>query len=596
MNNFQEMGLPPVLIQALDKLGFIHPTAIQAKTIPLALQHKDILGSAQTGTGKTLAFTLPLVNHLLNNPTGMGLILTPTRELAQQILLTVNQLLGEIPFIKTALLIGGGPYAKQMSQLRSSDCMIIIGTPGRIIDHLGRRSFKTKPINFLVLDETDRMFDMGFSEQLEEIVSQLPTQRQTLMFSATFPPKIERLAAEYMHEPERVFIKGANADSMVAPNLTQEVVEVKEENKYTELLTQLTSREGSILVFVKTKSDAEHLAVRLRKEEHNTCAIHGNLRQNKREQVMRAFRQGRHRIMVATDIAARGLDVPHILHVINYDIPHTPEDYIHRIGRTARAGAKGFAISFVSSQDRRRWNAIQVLINPGQAKFEAATDRNRNSRKSGTNTARNSNSRRFEPNTARNGNSRTFEAGTARNGNARRFETDTARNGNSRTFETNTARNGNSRTFEADTARNGNSRTFEAGTARNGNSRTFEAGAARSGNSRTFETGAARSGNSRTFETGTARSGNSRTFETGTARSGNSRTFETGTGRNGNARTFEAGTGRNGNTRTFEAGPGRNGNTRTFDSKSPFQRTGGAKNNYQKATSQPSFKHAKKHR
>jgi ATP-dependent RNA helicase DeaD len=370
MNNFEEMGLPPVLTQALDKLGFIHPTPIQAKTIPLALQHKDILGSAQTGTGKTLAFALPLINHLLNNPTGMGLILAPTRELAQQILVSINQLIRGIPAIKTALLIGGDSYDKQLSQLKPSGC-IIIGTPGRIIDHLGRRSFKPASINYLILDETDRMFDMGFSEQLEKIVSQLPRERQTLMFSATFPPKIEKLAAKYMQEAERVFVQEKQEAGMVANNLTQETIEIKEGDKYGELLNQLTTREGSILVFVKTKYDADSLALQLGKAGHNVCAIHGNLRQNKRERVMHSFRQGKHRVMVGTDIVARGLDVPHVMHVINYDIPYTPEDYVHRIGRTARAGAKGFAVSFISGPDRKRWKAIQDLLNPSSERPQA---------------------------------------------------------------------------------------------------------------------------------------------------------------------------------------------------------------------------------
>jgi ATP-dependent RNA helicase DeaD len=371
MNRFQEMGLVPVLTQRLNELGFINPTPIQAKTIPLALESKDMLGCAQTGTGKTLAFSLPLLNQLLTNPTGIGLILSPTRELAQQTLASIKQLVGGISAIKTALLIGGDSYSKQISQLHSNP-RIIIGTPGRIIDHLSRRSFKARLVNFLVLDETDRMFDMGFSEQLEQIIIQLPTERQTLMFSATLPPKIERLTIKYMQKPERVFIEMSNASKAIPQKLTQEMVELREEDKYVELLTQLDKREGTILVFVKTKDNAEYLAARLKKEGHNTCAIHGNLKQSKREQVMRALRQGRHRIMVATDIVARGLDVPHIMHVINYDVPYAPEDYIHRIGRTARAGARGFAISFVSSQDRKRWKAIQNLVNPASAKDEGA--------------------------------------------------------------------------------------------------------------------------------------------------------------------------------------------------------------------------------
>lgn len=377
MNSFKEMGLSPILMQALDKLGFDQPTSIQAHTIPIALLKRDVLGSAQTGTGKTLAFALPLINQLLINPTSHGLILTPTRELAQQVLAHINQLLPKHSPIKTALIIGGEPYAKQMTQLRLKP-RILIGTPGRVIDHLGRKSFNPTTINFLVLDETDRMFDMGFSIQLEQIISQLPTQRQTLMFSATFAPTIEKLAAKYLQSPERVFVQEMQEAGIVANNLTQETIELKEGEKYEALLRQLASREGTVLVFVKTKYDADRLAVQLDKEGHNACSIHGNLRQAKRERVMRAFRQGRHRIMVATDIVARGLDVPHVMHVINYDIPHAPEDYVHRIGRTARAGAKGFAVSFVSGADRKRWKAIQDLLNPILKKYPDREERSFN--------------------------------------------------------------------------------------------------------------------------------------------------------------------------------------------------------------------------
>jgi ATP-dependent RNA helicase DeaD len=364
INHFQDIQLSPWLMQSLNKLGFNTPTPIQAQTIPLALQKKDILGSAQTGTGKTLAFTLPLLHHISNNPMDMGLIIAPTRELAQQIVATVNQLLVNNRTINTALLIGGEPYNKQLFQLRKQ-AHIVVGTPGRIIDHLQQRNFLPNRIHYLVLDETDRMFDMGFSIQLEQIIRQLPSDRQTLMFSATFPPKVEKLAAQYLRQPERIFINQShNVTVQVANNLVQETIMLKEVDKYDTLLEELKKREGTILVFVKTKINAEKLAIRLRQADFNTCAIHGDLRQNKRDKVMAAFRRGQHKIMVATDIAARGLDVPHVLHVINYDIPHAPEDYVHRTGRTARAGSKGFAISFISEKDTRPWHAIQELLHP----------------------------------------------------------------------------------------------------------------------------------------------------------------------------------------------------------------------------------------
>jgi superfamily II DNA/RNA helicase len=364
INHFQDIQLSPIILQALHRLGFSKPTAIQAQAIPLALQSKDILGSAQTGTGKTFAFCLPLLDWLLNNPTGKGLILIPTRELAQQIFSNLNKLLAEIQTIKLALLIGGESYNKQLKQIESP-ARIIIGTPGRIIDHLQQKNFSVAGINYLVLDETDRMFDMGFAIQLEKIVSQLPKKRQTLMFSATFPAKIERLVDKYMQDPVRIFVNESQKTGIQLPSsLVEKTLSVKEEDKYAALLQELNQREGTILIFVKTKVRAEKLSLKLRKENYNTCAMHSNLVQNKRVRLMEAFRQERYRIMVATDVAARGLDVPHLLHVINYDLPHLTEDYVHRLGRTARNGKEGFAFTFLTPEDSKRWKAIQLLLDP----------------------------------------------------------------------------------------------------------------------------------------------------------------------------------------------------------------------------------------
>jgi ATP-dependent RNA helicase DeaD len=364
INHFQDIQLSPVILQALHRLGFSKPTDIQAQAIPPALQSKDILGSAQTGTGKTLAFCLPLLDWLLNNPTGKGLILIPTRELAQQIFFNLNKLLAEIQTIKLALLIGGESYNKQLRQIKSP-ARVIIGTPGRIIDHLQQKNFSALDINYLILDETDRMFDMGFAIQLEKIVCQLPKKRQTLMFSATLPSKVERLVAKYMQDPVRIFVNESQKTGIQLPSsLVEEVLSVKEEDKYKALLQELNRRKGTILIFVKTKARAERLALKLRKENYNTHAIHSNLTQNKRVRLMEAFRQEQYRIMVATDIAARGLDVPHLLHVINYDLPHLTEDYVHRLGRTARSGKEGFAFTFLTPEDSKRWKAIQLLLYP----------------------------------------------------------------------------------------------------------------------------------------------------------------------------------------------------------------------------------------
>ncbi|MCX7114925.1 MAG: DEAD/DEAH box helicase [Gammaproteobacteria bacterium] len=359
MNHFQSFNLPQPLLHSLEKLAFTEATPIQVSAIPPALEGKDILGSARTGTGKTAAFGIPLIAHLLANPTNCALILTPTRELATQVNKMLKELIYDMP-IKTALLIGGEPIFKQFQQLRKHP-RLVIGTPGRVNDHIDRRSLQLARTHFLVLDETDRMLDMGFSLQIDQIVEHLPAKRQTLLFSATLPGNIIKLAAKYMHEPVRVAV---SADVITATGVKQDVVRLAERDKYQQLVTELTQREGSVIVFVKTKWGAEQMAHQLRSEKHSADAIHGDLRQRQRDKVIQGFRDSKYRIMVATDIAARGLDIAHVRHVINYDLPQSPEDYVHRIGRTARAGSEGFALSFVTPSERHKWQAIDRLINP----------------------------------------------------------------------------------------------------------------------------------------------------------------------------------------------------------------------------------------
>jgi superfamily II DNA/RNA helicase len=349
------------------------PTEIQQKTIPFGLAGKDILGSSQTGSGKTVAFSVPLVAKLLENPNATALVLTPTRELATQVLTVIHNLLGKGNNINTALLIGGDSIAKQIEQLNKK-ARIIVGTPGRVNDHLLRKTLKLKNTTFLVLDETDRMLDMGFGIQLDAIVKHLPTERQTLMFSATMPRDIEQLSAKYLRDPERVAIGSVVA---IASNLVQEVRRITEANKYDELLKELGVREGSIIVFVKTKHSADNLANKLYRNEFQAKAIHGDLQQRKRERVIQDYRFKKFNILVATDVAARGLDIPHIEHVIIYDVPHSPEDYIHRLGRTARNGMSGSAITFLSPEDGKKWRAISRMLNPGDADNNSRDSSNR---------------------------------------------------------------------------------------------------------------------------------------------------------------------------------------------------------------------------
>ena len=359
MENFLSLNLEPTLIESLAKINFKTPTPIQAKAIPIALSGKDILGTAQTGTGKTAAFGIPLINFLLKTKKETALIITPTRELASQVMQTMNNLIGR-GNIRSSLLIGGSPMQKQLKQIRRNP-RLIVGTPGRINDHLKRKTLNLRNTSFLVLDEVDRMLDMGFTPQINQVLETVPRKHQTLLFSATLPGNILRLAETYLNNPERI---SAGSTSMPIEKIKQQVLKVKSGDKYNQLIKEIYVRQGSILIFVKTRRNAEKMVKRLKYDDHDADAIHGNLRQNKRDRVIKAFRNNHFRILVGTDVASRGLDIPAIKHVINFDLPQVPEDFIHRIGRTARAGSEGSALSFVGDEDRSKWNAIQRLIDP----------------------------------------------------------------------------------------------------------------------------------------------------------------------------------------------------------------------------------------
>lgn len=358
MTNFNEFGLSERLLHTLTAIGFTKATPIQAAAIPLALQGRDILGSAQTGTGKTGAFSIPMIEYLYNNPHKTALVLTPTRELAKQVLDNIHAMSSKKAKLNTAFIIGGEPYGKQFAQLRQK-ARIIVGTPGRINDHLDKGGIDLSACGFLVLDETDRMLDMGFGVQLDRINKHLPQERQTLLFSATMPHNIMDLSRKYLKNPERISMGETN---IVAPKIKTQIMRINHEKKHDEMVRQLREREGTVIIFVKTKYGTEKMAKRLREDGFTADALHGDLRQRKRDQVMQAFRNKKFRILCATDIAARGLDVPHIEHVINHDLPQVAEDYIHRMGRTARAGAEGAALTFISPADKGTWRDIERLL------------------------------------------------------------------------------------------------------------------------------------------------------------------------------------------------------------------------------------------
>jgi ATP-dependent RNA helicase DeaD len=360
MENFKLLKIEDSLKHSLEKMKFNVPTPIQKMAIPVALEGRDVLGTAQTGTGKTLAFSIPLVNKLILDKNAFALVLCPTRELASQVMEAIRSIIGDKINIKTALLIGGEAMQKQLRQLGNRS-RIIVGTPGRINDHLKRKSLNLSATKYLVLDETDRMLDMGFTPQIEMILKFVPKNHQTLLFSATLPQNILRISEKYLNNPERI---STGSTSIPIAKIKQETLQVYKENKYDELIDQFLARKGSILVFVKTKRNADKMVKRLKEEGHSADAIHGDLRQSKRDRVINSFRKGLRRILIATDVAARGLDIPLIQHVINYDLPQVPEDYIHRIGRTARAGSEGSALTFLTRDDRLMWNSISKLIDP----------------------------------------------------------------------------------------------------------------------------------------------------------------------------------------------------------------------------------------
>jgi ATP-dependent RNA helicase DeaD len=360
MDNFNSYDLPKSLHKALDRLEMNKPTDVQIQAIPEALNGKDLIVSAPTGTGKTLAFSIPVVAKLIENKNLGVIVITPTRELAAQISQVLKSLLFFNQEIKSALLIGGAPMGPQFASLRQNP-QLIVGTPGRITDHLKAGRLVLDNTKFVVLDEMDRMLDMGFSIQIDEILTFMQYKRQTMMLSATISAAIRKLSAKYLSEPVSVSIA---ANQIVNNSVKQEFLHLNRDDKYPELVKQLSERKGTIIIFVKTRRNADEIADMLYNDNFKARAIHGDLRQNQRDKIIRLLRRGEFDIIVATDVASRGLDVPHIRHVINYNLPTNPEDYVHRVGRTGRAGEEGEAVTFVSSNERKEWYALEAFLDP----------------------------------------------------------------------------------------------------------------------------------------------------------------------------------------------------------------------------------------
>lgn len=354
MSTFQQMSFPNPLKQAFKDLNFIRPTEVQAATLPLSLKGKDLMVCAQTGSGKTAAYAIPIIAALLENPERHALILAPTRELAQQIAEVVRGLLAHTKDLKTSTLVGGADIRKQLKSLKRRP-QIVIATPGRLTDHLKRKSLHLRNTGILVLDEGDRMLDMGFAPQLDVILTYLPKQRQTLLFTATLPVKVKKLAEKYLYEPETVSIGQA---SKPAQSIKQAMIQTTAEKKDEQLVDELNRRKGSVIIFAKTQARTDKLSRFLDQYGFAVSRIHGGRTQGQRNQAIKGFREGQFRILCATDVAARGIDIPHVEHVINYDLPMMLEDYVHRIGRTGRNGADGEALSFVLPHDYKAWNTL----------------------------------------------------------------------------------------------------------------------------------------------------------------------------------------------------------------------------------------------
>jgi ATP-dependent RNA helicase RhlE len=355
---FSKLGLSPKVVEGVRAAGYAEPTAIQLRAIPLILEGRDLIGSAQTGTGKTAAFALPLISRLGQRGRLRALVLEPTRELAAQVETAIRDY-GRFTDLRTVVLYGGTGYGKQDQALRQG-ADIVVATPGRLLDQLQRRMLRLDQIEVLVLDEADRMLDMGFMPDVRKIVERCPRTRQTMLFSATIPPEIEQVCKWALRNPETVEIGQRRSP---AETVTHALYPVDSGQKQ-ELLEELLRRTeyDQVLIFCRTKNGADRVARRLQQQGHAVAVLHSSRTQRERENALNGFRSGRYEVMVATDIAARGIDVEQISHVINFDVPHHPEDYVHRIGRTGRAQSVGDAFTIMTAEELQEVAAVEHFI------------------------------------------------------------------------------------------------------------------------------------------------------------------------------------------------------------------------------------------
>ena len=356
---FSKLGLSPATLEGVRAAGYITPTPIQLRGIPLILAGRDIIGSAQTGTGKTAAFALPILTKLDRHAPGpRALILEPTRELAAQVETAIRDF-ARFTDLKVTVVYGGVGYGRQLDELRAGTD-VLAATPGRLLDHLERGTVRLDKVQFLVLDEADRMLDMGFLPDVRRIVERCPRQRHTSLFSATIPPQIETLIQWAMNKPETIEIGARRTPAETVKHVIYPVSDSQKSDLLLELLKRVNF--NSVLIFCRTKHGADRVVGLLKRNNHAVAVLHSNRTQKEREQALQGFRSGRFEVLVATDIAARGLDIADVSHVINYDVPQHPEDYIHRIGRTGRAEAHGDAFTIMTAEDGSHVFAIERFI------------------------------------------------------------------------------------------------------------------------------------------------------------------------------------------------------------------------------------------
>ncbi len=359
---FEDMSISKGTKNALKEHNFVEPTEVQEKAIPLAIKGRDLIVQSKTGSGKTLAFLIPIFENL--NSGLEAIVLVPTRELAQQVE-RVARSIGKAHGKRTVVIYGGAPMERQIAGLKGAS--MVIGTPGRVMDLMRRGYLNLNGIRFFVLDEADRMLDMGFIDDIKWILQKTPKNKQMMLFSATMPPEIISLARRYMKNPEKIIL---SEDEITAENVAQYYVEVGEINKIAKLSSLLISERGKYLIFCNTRRKTKNIAEILQKYGFKAFALHGDMRQATRTRTMDAFKQGKIDILVSTDVAARGIDVHGITHVVNYDVPLYPKDYVHRIGRTGRMDARGKAITFVTREDKEYFRRIEDFIGKRIPKME----------------------------------------------------------------------------------------------------------------------------------------------------------------------------------------------------------------------------------